>query len=145
MTKYSKSIPKIYLECKKHFGVSWDKGIIITYGDTVYSKFLPLSDDLKIHEDVHVRQQTAMGPDVWWNKYLTDAFFRLDQEMEAYKAQLIWIKNNCKEEYYANAVNNIAKNLSSLYGKMCTYDEAKIMLYELTRPTKTTEKEGSQN
>ncbi len=144
MTKYSTQIPPIYLKCKEAFGVQWDKGIIITYGDTVYSKF-PLSDDLKIHEDVHVKQQAAYGPEAWWDRYLIDSFFRLDQEMDAYKAQLIWIKNNCTIEYYALMVNRIAHQLATLYGNMCTYDEAKIMLYELTRPTPPLEQTGSQS
>lgn len=62
----------------------------------------------------------------WWRKYLDDKKFRLEQEIEAYRNQVQWIKANSSREYKRFIVNQTAKDLSSgLYGNLCTYLEAK--------------------
>jgi hypothetical protein len=64
------------------------------YGDTIYNpsgKHIPI--DQQFHEWVHMNQQEREGdPDLWWNKYLIDADFRLAQEMEAYCEQYQYAK-----------------------------------------------------
>ena len=35
--KFSKEKPVVYNRCKEAFGIDWDEGIIITYGDTGFS------------------------------------------------------------------------------------------------------------
>lgn len=124
----SKKIPPIYDTIKKVLNVNWDRGICIVYGDTCHSKY-PLSEDLKVHEETHVRQQTIWGPEEWWRKYLSDKKFRLEQEIEAYQNQAEWIKTNSPANYRRIALNQIAKDLSSgLYGNICTYLEAKAFV-----------------
>lgn len=65
------------------------KEVLFAYGDTIYSpsgKNIP--DYLITHEEVHQRQQTAIGgPKIWWDKYLSDDKFMLSQEIEAYHEQ----------------------------------------------------------
>lgn len=62
--------------------------VIFTYGDIIYN---PMSGNLPQyiieHEKVHSYQQKAMGKDEWWDKYLVDAQFRFDQELEAYRKE----------------------------------------------------------
>ena len=69
--------------------------VVYTYGDTVY---IPngeaLSDDLEVHEAVHIKQQAEMGAEEWWKKFLEDPEFRLSQELEAYQAQWEYIEEN---------------------------------------------------
>lgn len=69
------------------------KDIAYTYGDTVY---IPmgggLPDHVKFHENVHIKQQSVMGPEAWWRKYIDDSKFRLDQELQAYQAQYWFLK-----------------------------------------------------
>ncbi len=143
--KYSKRIPAIYLRCKKTFGVSWDKGIIMTYGDTVYCKF-DLEDHVKIHEEVHVRQQLDMGPAKWWDKYLQEKDFRLAQELEAYRAQLDYIEKVYSRKQYIFSKKEIAYFMSTLYGNMCTYEEAiKLLDEKPATTTETDEEEGGEN
>lgn len=126
--KISKEVPPIYAIIKKVLNVNWERGVCIVYGDTCYSKN-SLSDDLKVHEETHVRQQTIWGPEEWWRKYLIDKQFRLEQEVEAYKNQIEYIKANSPREYKRFKLNQIPKELSSgLYGNMCTYLEAKSYL-----------------
>lgn len=137
--KTSKEIPKIYNILKAQFGIDWDKGICITYGDTCYSKN-EIRADLMAHEEVHEEQQKLMGPEVWWKTYLEDKTFRLNQEVEAYQVQLkflldgsrilnragrrLWIKNG-----YPKYLSALAKDLSSsVYGNMVNYTKALELL-----------------
>lgn len=131
MTKviYSKEIPDIYYVCNKQFGVEWDNEVIFTYGDTVYCK-VDLSDDMKAHEETHVRQQAIMGAKAWWDRYLVDPAFRLEQELEAYKNQLIYAKAVIKDRnrlfrYRHQVLMDIS---SSMYGNMITYTQAMNLL-----------------
>lgn len=115
----------------------WEKGLIVTYGDTYYSAE-DISKDLVVHESTHARQQEVCGgPDVWWNLYFTNPVFRLDQEIEAYKAQFAYFN---KEEwaqltrndrrYRSHAILEwMAVSLSGpAYGRMITYNKALELL-----------------
>lgn len=127
--KYSTKIPPVYQQCKKQFGVSWDKGIVMTYGDTVYSKFGEnLSDDLIAHEATHVKQQTAMGKELWWDKYFADKKFRLSQEIEAYKNQMKFARLNYQKKHIDWLYNKLCEDMSRIYGGMCTFEEAQEIL-----------------
>lgn len=123
--KISHEIPSIYEKCHDRFGVDWEDGIVITYGDTVYSKY-DLSPDLIIHEGIHVKQQREIGVEEWWNRYLEDKDFRLSQEVEAYGAQIKFIKTTIKDrnEIFKRC-HKIWTDMVRMYGSMCTYSEAK--------------------
>lgn len=74
---------------------------VFTYGDTIYNpggETLP--NHLVAHESVHARQQSSMlnGPDAWWEQYLSDPLFRLEQEAEAYAAQYAFYAKNKKSQ-----------------------------------------------
>jgi len=125
--KFSNEIPEIYYQCREKFGVDWNKGITITYGDTVYSN-RPISEDLKVHEEVHVQQQIIMGKDIWWNKYLTDKEFRLSQEVEAYRRQIGYIKMFYNRKTRRMIEKHIVDSMATLYGGMCTKDEARKLV-----------------
>lgn len=128
MIQYSKQIPPIYFKCKRAFGVTWDRGCIITYGDTVYCKF-DISEDYKIHEATHVLQQQSAGVELWWEKYFADPQFRLLQEVEAYGNQIIWAKEHYNQWDYERVVRESIKAISSSgYGNICTKDEAMQLL-----------------
>jgi len=115
--------PPNYKEIQKHFpDANYEKGVLFTYGNTCYCKSITL--DLVVHEETHTRQQT--NPDEWWNKYFTDKQFRLEQEVEAYRNQWIYIDNNVKDRNQkARMLHQIAVDLSgSLYGNLVSYSEA---------------------
>lgn len=121
--KISHEIPEIYYKCHKQFGVEWDRGIIITYGDTIYYK-LELSDQKLVHEAVHVGQQT--DPVAWWKRYLEDPGFRLSQELEAYQAEAKFLKQSIKDRNKKfMAIRQIAQDLSGpIYGFVIDYNKA---------------------
>ena len=60
--------------------------VIFTYGDMIYCN-QELSIGLCAHELTHVFQQLKMGKEKWWEQYLKDDKFRLEQEVEAYRQQ----------------------------------------------------------
>lgn len=109
--------------CEDRFGVDWNKGLIITYGDTIYCKS-KLTPDLMVHESTHVRQQTEMGKDTWWEKYFTDDKFRLEQEVEAYQNQWNYIKENYNRHSRKTLYKHIIDSMVKMYGNMCTEEEA---------------------
>lgn len=125
---YSHEKPPIYERCVKEFGVDWDKGVIFTYGNTVYSKH-ELPEDLKAHEATHVKQQTEMGKDVWWDRYFADPKFRLEQEVEAYRNQMKYADENYNRITRRVIYKHVIKSMITMYGGMCTEDEAvKLMV-----------------
>lgn len=127
--KFSTEIPDIYYTCNKLFGVEWDDGVIFTYGDTVYCKE-ELSTEMKVHEATHVEQQKYVGAKAWWDQYLIDPKFRLEQELEAYRNQYRYMQAITKDR---NKLFKIRHKIlmhisSSMYGNMISYSEAMKLL-----------------
>lgn len=127
--RFSKEKPPIYEECVKRFGVNWKKGIIFTYGDTIHCRFKPHKWKVE-HEKVHIRQQEEVGPEAWWNRYFEDEAFRVDQEVEAYRAEIGWLsmyERNIKRRL--ELIERAVRDLSGpIYGNVLTYDQAKFLL-----------------
>lgn len=115
--------------CREAFGnaVDFDKGVVFTYGDTVYCK-LPLSEDLKVHEGIHITQQANYGVEDWWNRYLGDKPFRLAQEIEAYKNQLDFARKNYNRKMRKHLEKHIYYSMATLYGFDITEKEAEKLL-----------------
>lgn len=63
--------------------------VVFAYGDTIYNPSGRTIPNYMIeHEKVHIRQQAEIGgPEIWWDHYLVNAKFRLDQELEAYRKE----------------------------------------------------------
>lgn len=121
---------KLYEICQKKFGVDWEKGLAFTYGDTIYCTAIPLPDDVKIHESVHIKQQALCGENFWWDMYLSDDAFRLSQEVEAYKEQLFFIDQTYNRKERRNKRKFIENCLVTMYGDVCTQKQAEVLLSE---------------
>ena len=106
------------------FGATWGK-TVVTYGDTCHCA-RPLSNDLAVHEAVHVGQQLSYGVEAWWQRYMVDPDFRVHQETEAYRAQFLYINRTIKDRNLRfKERDRLARDLSSnLYGKSIGYLEA---------------------
>jgi len=122
MLKLQKEFPNLEL-FKKHFAVT-DR-TIFAWDDSIYCNY-NLSPDLIIHEQTHLKQQKKYGLDVWLERYIDDEEFRLKMELQAYRKQLMSIKDREKR----NRVRmQVAKDLSSdLYNNIISYEEAFIKL-----------------
>lgn len=128
MIPLSHDKPPIWERIKEVLKVSWESGVYMTYGDTVYSKS-PMYPEIEVHESVHIAQQLKIGKDEWWDKYLSDKEFRLEQEAEAYKVHVKWIIENSPRNYRRFRLNKIIQDLSGgTYGNMISFIEAKKLL-----------------
>lgn len=126
--KISQRIPEIYYDCQRVFGVNWEDGLAITYGDTVYAKY-PLAPDVEVHEAVHVEQQLVIGPKIWWEKYLTDKAFRLSQEVPAYRAQMAYGMKFYHRQARKALEKRIILDMVTMYGDMCSEEEATSLIH----------------
>ena len=127
--KFSYECPPIYERLHKQFGVEWEDGVVIAYGDTIHC-VRPLTPDLWVRENVHGEQQKVMGPEAWWERYLIDTRFRYEQEVQAYREQMKFLKVAVKDRNQRFSIKHrLALDLSGpMYGKLCTYAEAMFIL-----------------
>ena len=99
--------------------------------------------DLVAHETTHLRQQEHMTPEVWWDKWLNDTNFRIEQEVEAYANQLhafdaapARIRRHMKEQ--------LAADLSSAaYGSVIELAVAESRIRHAVKSIKYQEKNDS--
>lgn len=131
MTIHIGKRPPHWADLLKAFpGVDVDK-VVVTYGDEI---FMPANThmypDLRVHEGVHVGQQTAMGKTVWWDRYLVDTQFRFEQEAEAYRRQYVYMQQNQKDRLkLARFLVELSNQLSGpMYGDMVSYPVAMRMI-----------------
>ena len=119
--------PPNWAEIQKHFPGADENRVVVTYGNDVYMPTgLNMYPDLRAHEAVHVRQQNAMGVEAWWDRFYVDPQFRMEQELEAYQAQYVFMKGiQRNREKLAAFLRFCAKELSGpTYGNMVTFGEA---------------------
>lgn len=132
--KIKEELPPNYLDIVKVFPNLEETKPIFCYGDTIYNPWKRnVTPDLEIHEEVHFKQQ-GTAPDLWWDKYLSDEQFRLNQETEAYGEQYKFaqklvdeIRGGSKMKKWA--LESMAKALSGeTYGSLLTYHEAEAKI-----------------
>lgn len=127
IVKISKKKPPQWIldAVKEKFDVDWERGIIFTYAGVISNCYGEMTEDLLAHENNHIKQQEAMGSDSWWEYYLESTEFRYQQELECYRLQYIWAKNNIKNrEELFNMLVFYSKLLSSeMYGNLKTFSE----------------------
>jgi hypothetical protein len=119
--------PPNYDEICEVFDIRGRKGIIFTWGTALYNPDNGnIPRHLMIHEEIHEAQQRTYGIKAWWEKYLTDAEFRLKQELEAYRQQYLFICGTHTREYRRPLLTKLARDLSgAIYGNLITFEEAK--------------------
>ena len=100
---------------------------VFAYGDTIYNPFwVEVRKDVEKHEEVHSKRQ-GKDPDLWWNKYLTDRDFRLEEELIACAIQYKFLKDTLGSSKLTDwALENIATSLSGeLYNLGISFGEVK--------------------
>lgn len=98
---------------------------IFAYDKEIYSNY-ELPHHLLIHELKHLEQQNRIGVDMWVDKYLNIPEFRLNEEVEAYQAELGTIRD--RNLRYRHKMDCAQKLSSDLYGNIITYQEALKLL-----------------
>lgn len=107
-----------------------EKTTIFAYGDAIYNPGgQHIADHFIAHEEVHCGQQGA-DPDAWWSRYISDMWFRVEQESEAYAKQYDFLCKKIKEREQRNAIIwEFARLLSGpIYGKVITASAAVEMI-----------------
>lgn len=93
------------------------KNALFPYGDILYNpggKKIP--EDIIFHEEIHGKQQREYtDPSFWWQKWLYNNDFRLEQERQAYGKQYKFIKDNYPVKAHKEALDELATNFSTLY------------------------------
>lgn len=131
--KIKNEYPPNYKEIAQVFDLSGKKPIF-TYGDTIYNPHgSTIEPHLEVHEQVHVEQQ-GDDPKGWWDKYLVDPQFRLNQELEAYGKQYQYAKEHLPNKALKHFLFLIASDLSSeMYGSLLSHNEAESKIRNQAR------------
>lgn len=119
--------PNFEAICEAIPSVRDQKGVVFTYGDTIYNPYKgEIQDHLDVHESVHERQQGKIGVKEWWNKYLADPKFRLEQETEAYRIQYQFVFKEYGRAVATAFMREIATDLSGgMYGNILDRKQAR--------------------
>jgi hypothetical protein len=124
--KIVKQYPPNFDKIKTVFEHTEEHRALFCYGDTIYNPYdVEVTPDLEKHEETHSRQQGTF-PDIWWDEYLNNKFFRLEQEIEAYGEQIIFLSSIIEDSNLLSWFKEkIAQALSSnLYGNLLNYGQA---------------------
>lgn len=128
-----KDYPPIY-EAILGAGMKPTKNTVYTYGEDIYvpNGSSELEDHLIEHERTHSAQQILYpgGPDAWWMRYISDIYFRVDQEAEAYGMQYKFLCKRFKDRNRRNLIlNDLGRYLSSpIYGGIVGHQSAMQMI-----------------
>lgn len=126
--------PPMYDRILAVFPEAAGPGHFFTFGDTVYSPSTRrITTTIMKHEEVHAERQTNdMGKILeWWERYLIDPAFRLDEELPAHQAEY---EAYCKRHGSGRDkfLHAVASRLASpLYGVGIGLGEAKRMVLGL--------------
>lgn len=129
MIQISSEKPACYERLRKEFGISWDSGIIITYGGVIYCKKGSMPADFLAHELVHVKQQMNQDPDEYLEKFISEPAFRKWSEMGAYSVQAAFLDATIVDPFdLVDKKTRLLENMLKNYGGVFTREEARDIL-----------------
>ena len=105
------------------------------YDGKIFNPFKSeIRSDNKIHEKTHFLQQ-GNNPDEWWFRYISDPSFRTQMEIEAYGAQVAFVKQKIGTGIvYECLLDECAQFLSSeLYGNLLSFGQARSKIRNYTK------------
>lgn len=86
--------PPNFEQIQAVFPKASDPGVLFAYDGNVYNPSgIVVPPALIAHEEVHLHRQRDAGPTSWWDKYLTDAEFRYNEELFAHVAEFKMQRN----------------------------------------------------
>lgn len=122
------TLPPNYAAINRAFNVR-GQPVIFCFGDVIHNPArINVTPELIAHESIHSREQGG-DPKGWWQSYIADPLFRLDQEIMAHRAEYRAFCERGREDM----VDKIAERLASpLYGGLIGKDEARRLLYAVS-------------
>lgn len=127
MTEIIMGFPPNIEQIRETFELSGNE--IFAWDNIIYAPSKSLPAWLVQHEIVHFRQQNG-DPESWWERYLTDTQFRIDQEIPAHKEEyrVFCLFEKDKNKHIKKKIE-LARRLSSkMYGNMMTMSQAMEVL-----------------
>lgn len=127
-----KAYPPIWSKIAKRFPyIKGRQGILYAWGDRLFNPSgIKVGPEVIAHEEVHGTRQLELDwksrdPILgWWQKYLADDAFRLDEEVRAHHAE--WAVLSVAGAGW-DTLEALARRLSSpLYGNMIGIEAAKM-------------------
>lgn len=118
--------PPNYAAINRAFKVR-GKPVIFCYGDTIYNPGrIKVPPQLLVHEAVHSRRQGA-DPAGWWERYIEDPQFRLEEEIPAHQAEFADLcdRGVATPEAWNAIVGRLA---SPLYGQLIDVVTARSLI-----------------
>lgn len=111
-----------------------DNDAVFTYGNVIYNPSgAVIGKHLLVHETIHSKQQ-GEDPAKWWECYLKDPQFRLEQEVEAYVSQYKFVRLTASSKYAESFLEEIVEYLSGkMYGNIITAPKAKTLIRHRAR------------
>jgi hypothetical protein len=123
------SFPPNINKIRKVIDLSQNRRCVFTYGEDIYNPFGGYIDEpLGLHEATHSFQQEDVGgAEFWWDRWLSDTRFRVEQELVAYGHQY---RRYCELEKHRNKravyLFTLAQDLASeQYGKAISLADAR--------------------
>lgn len=123
--------PPMYNEIAKK--LSPGPRAIYAWGDKIYNPAgTHITQDLVVHEKVHMVQQAPSGPVTWWRRYLDEPEFLLSQEAQAYGRQYQYL---CSQNHNRNFQFLILQQMALLlagpmYGYVTNMEHAMELIRE---------------
>lgn len=123
------SYPPNIEEIRKKFNLA-GKQPVFAFGDKIYNPFgNNLPDHILEHEQTHLKQQEGMSIEEWWNRYLEDPEFRLNQELEAYRVQYKYLLEHANRNDRRLWLKRMVKDVSgAMYGNMISAKRAEELI-----------------
>lgn len=115
--------------CEQVFDLGKTKPVF-TFRDAIYNPHgIPITKDMVVHEATHTEQQ-GENPATWWDRYFTDAQFRFEQELAAYRNQYQFSKTAIKDRNRLfRYLHEMAGDLAGpMYGNLVTHSEALTLI-----------------
>jgi hypothetical protein len=117
--------PPMWAEIDAEFHVAGQK-IVFCWGSKIYNpEGAPVGRELLQHERIHSIRQNG-NPTAWWEAYILDKAFRLEEEIPAHRVEYIAWRSRVRDPNgRARVLHQLAARLASpLYGGLITGSEA---------------------
>lgn len=136
--------PPLFDKINAKFNVD-GKPVFFTFGDKIYNPMgANIPPAIMAHEKIHMLRQ-GVTIESWWERYIDDDKFRLEEELPAHAAEYRWWLEAPEGKQALKGFRSladyhlihIAKRLSSpLYGNLISFNDAKFEIAQLGKELK---------
>lgn len=106
--------------------------IIFAWGDRIYNPGrITIGPELLAHEAAHAERQRDMGVEAWWDRYLAEPAWRLNEEVIGHRAEFLAAAAHMNRRNAERTLVAIAERLAGpLYGHAVDLSTAERLILE---------------